>query len=94
MALKKIVEVIFRGQSEKKEKLPGASKENTKKQSLKAWLVFVNFASDSFRGWNKLCWNLKGEFKHKYFNLRQLLRLNFKSLNALEQEFILSVVDH
>ena len=57
MALKKIVEVIFRGQSEKKEKLPGASKENTKKQSLKAWLVFVNFASDSLRGWNELCWN-------------------------------------
>lgn len=36
----------------------------------------------------------QGEFKHKYFNLGQLLRLNFKSLNALEQEFILSVVDH
>ena len=36
----------------------------------------------------------QGEFKHKYFNLEQLLRLNFKSLNALEQEFILSVVDH
>ena len=33
----------------------------------------------------------QGEFKHKYFNLGQLLRLNF---NALEQEFILSVVDH
>ena len=31
MALKKIVEVIFRGQSEKKEKLPGASKLNQKK---------------------------------------------------------------